>query len=541
MKRGISVKILQAALIGFFCGLVVIAFRLCIEHLFAFVKLHFYSVPWLFVLIASLGGLISGLLVYKLAPETSGSGIPYVKIALMKSGAAIRLRTIFVKFFAGAAGIGTGLSLGREGPSVQLGAGIGSFVGKLFKLSGNNKANLIAAGAGAAISATFNAPVAGTLFVLEELTRKFYPVLLFMCLVSSVISASAARYILGPNPAFNVHLVSVGISKKVFLFCIITGILSGIFGVLYTKTIFLFNKIYSKIRIPDFYKPAIAGFVTGILGLLIPYILSSGNSTVEALLNYKFSILAVLIIFIAKFFITPVCFGSGAAGGIFLPMLTTGAFLGYMTGFASNLIGVDINLIAAASLGMAGFLSAVARTPLTAIVMVFEMTGGYECILPIMLTVAFAEFTAEKLNQKPIYSKLAVTQYKKMNLNISKDLLVKDVMKISKDFQNDTLLNEILNIMKSEGHTTYPVVDKENKLLGTVTKDDIIDILTDKNRNYITADKILETAPVIVNETDDLYTAFFKLQENSENCAIVSDKNKKVAGIITRTDILNNG
>lgn len=541
MKKGISIKILQAALTGFFCGLIVIAFRYSIEHLFSFIKLHFYSMPLIFIFITTLGGLISGFLVYKFAPETSGSGIPYVKIALMKSGALIRIRTVFIKFFAGVAGIGTGLSLGREGPSVQLGAGVGSLIGKLFNLSGNNKANLIASGAGAAISATFNAPVAGTLFVLEELTHNFSPVLLFMCLIASVISSSVGRYFMGVNPAFNVHLAPIGISKEILLICIITGVLSGFFGVLFTKTIFLFNKIYSSLNIPNYYKPALAGLITGVTGLFLPYILSSGNNTVEMLLNYKFSIFFVLVIFVVKFFITPVCFSSGAAGGIFLPMLTTGAFLGYLTGYAANILGFDINLIAASSLGMAGFLSAVARTPLTAIVMVFEMTGGYECILPLMLTVAMAEFTAEKFNQRPIYSKLAVNQYKNMKLNISKTLLVKNVMKKSRVFCNDTPLTEILNIITTEGHSTYPVADMEGKLLGTVKKDDIKDILTDSNRNYVTADKILETSPVIVNENDDLYIAFFRLHEASENCAVVIDDDKNISGVVTRADILNQG
>jgi len=538
VKKGISKVIVEAVLTGLLTGLVVVAFRLGIEHLFSFIKQNFYSIPLLFVSITTLGGLISGLLVYKLAPETSGSGIPYVKVALMKSGAVIRVRTIFVKFFAGVTGIGTGLSLGREGPSVQLGAGIGSFIGKLFNLKGSNKDNLIAAGAGAAISATFNAPVAGTLFILEELTRKFTPSLLFMGIIATVASSAAGRYFMGANPAFNVHLVPVGISKGILLICVITGVLSGVFGVLFSKTIFFFNKLYSKISIPNYYKPAIAGFLTGLTGLAIPYILSSGNSTVEMLLNLKFSVVLVFLIFVVKFFVTPVCFGSGAAGGIFLPMLTLGAFLGYLTGVMANFAGIEINLIAAASLGMAGFLSAVARTPLTAIVMVFEMTGGYECILPLMLTVACAEFTAEKFNQKPVYSKLAINQYKNLGLDISNNLTVKDVMKNVKTFSANTLLTEIFKVMQEEKHTVYPLVDDNNRFLGVIRKDDIKDVLSQKNKTYIDAVKILDTNPVTVSENEDLYVAFFRIHEASDDCAIVIDSEKQVLGIISRSDIM---
>ena len=176
------------------------------------------------------------------------------------------------------------------------------------------------------------------------------------------------------------------------------------------KTIFFFNNFYSRIKIPNYIKPALAGFLTGLAGLFLPYILSSGNGSVEMLFKGELPIVLVCIIFCAKFIITPLCFGSGAAGGIFLPMLMLGSFLGYITGFGANLLGAEVNLVAISSLGMAGFLASVSRTPLTAVVMVFEMTGGYECILPLMLTAAIADMVAEKMKHKPIYTELAAWQ-----------------------------------------------------------------------------------------------------------------------------------
>ena len=327
-------------------------------------------------------------------------------MSLMEHGKIIRVRTIFVKFVAGVLGIGTGLSLGREGPSVQLGAGVGSFVGKLSKLDGHSRDKLVAAGAGAAIGATFNAPIAGTLFVLEELIHKFTPSMLFPTLVATVVSASVARHILGANPCFNVELPRITLEGWILPLSIILGLITGVVGVWFSKTIFFFKNLYSKIVIQNYAKPALAGFLTGLAGLFLPYILSSGNGSVETLMKGGFPITLVCIIFAAKFVITPLCFGSGAAGGIFLPMLMLGSFLGYICGFCANWLGADINLAVALSLGMAGFLSSVARTPLTAVVMVFEMTGGYECILPLMLTAAVADMTAAKLRHKPIYAML---------------------------------------------------------------------------------------------------------------------------------------
>ena len=542
MGKGFTKIFWQALLTGLITGVLVVLFRFGIENLFDFIIQNFYSTPILFLIITTLGGLISGLLVYKLAPETSGSGIPYVKMSLLRSGKLIRIRTIFVKFFAGIIGIGTGLSLGREGPSVQLGAGAGSFVGKLFKLNGNNRDKLIASGAGAAIGATFNAPIAGTLFVLEELIHKFSPSMLFPTLVATVTAASVARNFTGAYPAFSISLPAIRTSWDVVFVCLIIGVLTGLLGVLFTRTIFFFNDLYSKISSPNYIKPAIAGLVTGLAGLLLPYILSSGNGTVQMLMQNKFSLAAVAVIFIVKFIITPICFGSGAAGGIFLPMLMLGSFAGYFAGGISNYCGADINLAAAASLGMAGFLASVARTPITAVVMVFEMTGGYECILPLMLVAAVADSIAEKFNNKPIYSKLVVNQYKNADsVELAGNLKVKDVMsKNVRCFEDNKDILDILEVMKTEHHSAYPIVDKAGKLTGIITKSDIEDVLVDSDMKSISANRIVETSPVTVYPDENLYVAYFRLHENSTEWAIVISKDRKVVGIITRKDILAN-
>ena len=181
MKKFFTRTFWQAILVGLLAGALVVMFRIGIDKVFAMEMAYVYPHPFLFLLGITFAGLLSGILVFKFAPETSGSGIPYVKSVLLRTGKAIRIRTIFVKFFAGVLAIGSGLSLGREGPSVQLGAGAGSLVGAASGLKGNNRNKLIAAGAGAAIGATFNAPIAGAIFILEELIHKFSPSILFPC------------------------------------------------------------------------------------------------------------------------------------------------------------------------------------------------------------------------------------------------------------------------------------------------------------------------------------------------------------------------
>lgn len=538
--------IVQAILVGLISGMLVVGFKVSINSLFWTIQKFLSAFPtWqkalIFPLITTLGGLISGFLVFKFAPETKGSGIPYVKMTMARMGNMTRIRSIVVKFFAGVAGIGTGLSLGREGPSVQLGAGAGALVGRLFKMSGTNQDKLIAAGAGSAIGATFNAPIAGTIFVLEELVQKFTPALLFPVLVATVSAASLARHFLGSNPSFDLPKLQGGITVENIPVCIILGLVAGLLGVLFSKVIFFNNKLFDKMsKIPNYFKPAIAGLAVGLIGLVIPYVLGSGNFSVDLLLQHKFSLGLVLIIFIAKFFVTPFCFGSGAAGGIFLPMLMLGSFLGYIVSTVCNSFGFHTDPIVIAILGMGAFLSAVARTPITAVVMVFEMTGGYSHILPIMLSAAIADLVAEKLNQKPIYASLIVQNSKFGDAKILSELKVQDYM--HRDVKTLTPTMTILEASKKIAeykYKVYPVINESGKILGVVTRYDVEDAIFQGNPTTMTLNKIMNPSPVVISANKDLYVAYFRLHTNNIDKLPVIDKRKRLCGIISREDIHN--
>lgn len=538
--------IVQAILVGLISGMLVVGFKVSINSLFWTIQKFLSAFPnWqkalIFPLITTLGGLISGFLVFKFAPETKGSGIPYVKMTMARMGNMTRIRSIVVKFFAGVAGIGTGLSLGREGPSVQLGAGAGALVGRLFKMSGTNQDKLIAAGAGSAIGATFNAPIAGTIFVLEELVQKFTPALLFPVLVATVSAASLARHFLGSNPSFDLPKLQGGITLENIPVCIILGLVAGLLGVLFSKVIFFNNKLFDKMsKIPNYFKPAIAGLAVGLIGLVIPYVLGSGNFSVDLLLQHKFSLGLVLIIFIAKFFVTPFCFGSGAAGGIFLPMLMLGSFLGYIVSTVCNSFGFHTDPIVIAILGMGAFLSAVARTPITAVVMVFEMTGGYSHILPIMLSAAIADLVAEKLNQKPIYASLIVQNSKFGDAKILSELKVQDYM--HRDVKTLTPTLTILEASKKIAeykYKVYPVINESGKILGVVTRYDVEDAIFQGNPTTMTLNKIMNPSPVVISANKDLYVAYFRLHTNNIDKLPVIDKRKRLCGIISREDIHN--
>lgn len=535
----------QALLVGLITGVLVVLFKICITDLFDVIQnflkpMSFLKKILVFPLITTLGGLISGLLVFKIAPETRGSGIPYVKLTLARIGKGTRIRSIIVKFLAGVAGIGTGLSLGREGPSVQLGAGGGALVAKMFKLTGTDQDKLIASGAGAAIGATFNAPIAGAIFVLEELVQNFSSSLLFPVLVATVSAASIARHFLGGNPSFDIPNILIPVSPQSIPIFIMLGIVAGMLGVAFSKNIYFNIKLFDSFdKIPIWAKPAIAGFVVGIVGVFLPYILGSGNLGVDSLLQHKFTIGFIVLIFVGKFLITPFCFGSGAVGGIFLPILMLGSFLGYFVGLISNGIGIQVDPVVISLVGMGAFLSAVARAPITAVVMVFEMTGDYNHILPIMLSAAIADLIAEKLNHAPIYSTLIFKQGSRTKeTKFLSNLEVKNSMtKNVQEFKYDMSIKEALDIMNSSYHSAFPVVSDEKKLIGIVTRSDIEDSFLQGNSKNIAVEKIMNPHPAVIRPENDLYMASYLLHSTNTEWLIVADKNRNVKGILTRVDI----
>lgn len=536
--------ILQAVMVGLISGLLVVFFKVSINKLFEFIQ-NFISQfdlshkLLIFPLITTLGGLISGVLVFKFAPETKGSGIPFVKMVMARMGNITRVRTIVIKFLAGVAGIGTGLSLGREGPSVQLGAGAGALVGKIFKMKGTDQGKLIAAGAGSAIGATFNAPIAGTIFVLEELVNKFSASLLFPVLVATVTASSVARHFLGNNPSFTIPYITHDLSFEGISVCIILGIVAGFLGVAFAKIIYKNNEFFEKMdKIPNWLKPAIAGFGIGVIGIFIPYVLGSGNLSVDLLLQHKLALSVVVLVFAVKFFVTPFCFGSGAAGGIFLPMLMLGSFLGYIVASIFNMFGFHVDVVVMAMIGMGAFLASVARTPITAVVMVFEMTAGYTHILPIMLSAAIADLIAEKLNHRPIYASLIVNQVKSPEAKLLSSLLVKNYMKTDLVcFSSNMTISMVQEKIKNYSFKTYPVKNDKNKLLGLITKSDIEDAIFQGVDTNTEINKLMNPSPVTIEASENLYIAYFRLHSNNAQCLVVVDKNNKIKGLITRQDI----
>lgn len=417
--------IIQGIIIGLITGGVIVLNRLGINKLYSvFIKFYAWGnkgiVNAILVIIAlALIGLLVGLMV-KREGMISGSGIPQVKGRVINKLKMNWLRILIYKFLGGLLALSAGLSLGREGPSVQIGASIGEGVAeKTYKKMPVKKEFLITAGASAGLSAAFNSPLSGIIFALEEIHRNFSPLVLLPAMAAAISADFISKNFLGMEPALNFSEMNA-IPLKYYWILIILGVFTGILGVLFSKGIYLFQDIYSKLKkVPQEVKVMIPFVITAIVGLIVPMLLGGGHELILELTEGGQSILFLIIIYILKFLLLLVCFGSGVPGGIFLPMLLLGAIIGDVFGVLSiELLGVNssfiINFIA---LGMAGYFVSVVKAPVTGIVLIMEMTGSFSHLLSLSVVVIISFITSELLRNEPIYEVLLERLLKRVGVS----------------------------------------------------------------------------------------------------------------------------
>lgn len=403
--------ILEGIVVGLLVGIVISLFRFSLSQLD--ILRNFLIDPangdprlkWAGIGLLALFAVLVSLFVYK-EPYISGSGIPQVKGELMGKIKTNWLRVLLLKFFGGIMAISSGLALGREGPSIQLGA----MVGKGFsRLSGRLKTEeklLISAGAGAGLAAAFGAPLAGLVFVLEELRKDFDPKVLLSTMAASATAEYVASFVFGLDPVFAVFAFSKPTLQDYWMILIL-GVVLGVIGVLYNKAIAISQDLQSKIR-PAWLKALIAALVVISLACVYPIALGSGHSLVEETGFGLNTAGAIGLLLLVRFFYSVYSFGTGAPGGIFLPLLVLGALAGGLfTTVVSPLAGLPTgNEAFYVILGMAGMFSAIVRAPLTGIILISEMTGTLSSLLPLSLVALISFITAEALGGEPVYDQL---------------------------------------------------------------------------------------------------------------------------------------
>lgn len=356
------------------------------------------------------GGGVGLWLVRRFAPEASGSGIPHIKSVILGEEELRWWRVLPVKFFGGLASIGGGLALGREGPTIQIGGAAGLMVSKWFRVrpgEGERKA-LICSGAGAGLAAAFNAPLAGVIFVLEELHGAFTPVIFVAAFLACVTADVVCRVMTGDTPVFGLRGMPVP-SLNALPVALVVGAIAGLGGVLFNRCLLASLDCFDRLkRWPPFIVGALTGLVVGLASWIYPAVSGSGGLLTEHALAGEFSVRVVVALIAARFALTMISYGSGSAGGIFAPLLVIGALGGLAVGNAAHVVAPTWagHPEVFAVLGMGALLTSIVRAPLTGIVLMIELTGEYDYMLPLLLSCFVAYGIAEGLRDVPIYEAL---------------------------------------------------------------------------------------------------------------------------------------
>lgn len=412
--HNVKVKLMiEGIIVGFFAGLLVVAYRLALEK--AEELRHYFfegnsSSPlmiafWFIILLA--GGLVVGRMIVK-EPLISGSGIPQVE-AILRGKLSMNWLSVFIrKFVGGVISIGAGLSLGREGPSIQLGASVGQGVSRVLKRAKVEEKYLITSGASAGLAAAFNAPLAGVMFALEEVHKHFSPLVLLSAMSASLTADVVSKNFFGLKPVFNFNNI-IPLPLRSYGYIVILGVLVGLFGVIFNSTLLKSLKLYGLQKwLPVKYRPLIPFIMAGILALIFPKVLGGGHAIIDSLISDNVTVKALLIILLVKYVYTMISYGSGAPGGIFFPLLVLGALTGSIYGnIIIKFLGFDsVYLNNFIILAMAGYFAAIVRAPITGSILITEMTGSFTHLLSLSIISIVAYAVADLLGSEPVYDSL---------------------------------------------------------------------------------------------------------------------------------------
>jgi CIC family chloride channel protein len=506
------------------------------------------SIPWYMkIWVPAAGGLVVGPLVYFFAREAKGHGVPEVMEAVALKSGIIRKRIVFVKSLASAICIGTGGSVGREGPIVQIGSAIGSVIGQVLKISGDRIRTLVGCGAAAGIAATFNAPIAGSMFALEVVLGDFGLATFSPIVISSVMATAVSRHFLGDHPAFIVPAYQL-ISAWEFPLYVTLGLFSALVATAFTSVLYRIEDVFDGLRFPEYLKAVLGGVILGVMGLYFPHILGVGYGAIDLSLVQKLSWWLMLVLVLFKITATSVTIGSGGSGGIFAPSLFMGAMTG---GFFGTLVhhifpGVTATPGAYGIVGMGAVVSGTTRGPLSAILILFEMTGDYKIILPLMIACIISSLASGHLLEESIYTlKLArrgVNIRAGKEVNVLKSISVRDVMNPEVEpIREDLSLGKLAEKISKSKYNSFPIVDKENKLTGVLSFLDYHDVAFDENLKDLVVAKELATQDVVTVSTDDnLYDALEKITSKDFSILpVVSPHDHlQLLGVLTRRDII---
>jgi len=487
-----------ALIVGIGTGLGAVAFRYLIQGVewIGYDWFPAITTGWgkAYVLIVpAIGGLIVGPLIYFFAREAKGHGVPEVMEAVALRGGRIRPIVAVVKSLASAISIGSGGSVGREGPIVQIGSALGSSLGQKLGLSDDRIRNLVACGAAGGIAATFNAPIAGVVFALEIILGEFSVKYFSSVVVSAVTASVIGRAVFGDIPAFYIP-VNYGINSLwEFAFYPILGLAAAVVGAVFVRSLYWSEDVFEKWKsVPEWVQPAIGGILLGVVALSypvltgitwdrMPQVYNVGYDIIESALANQLALGTVLVFLVLKMIVTSLTLGSGGSGGIFAPALFMGAMFGTAFELVVNMLfpGVAAPPGAYALVGMAALFAATAHAPLTAVLILFELTGDYKIMLPLMFTVVIATLFAQKLLKGESIYTLKLTRrgvhlQRGRDVDVLQGVLVSEVM--TRDIHTitkDVNLKGLSRVFNKTRHHGIAILDSQGKLWGMVTISDL--------------------------------------------------------------------
>jgi len=554
LDRHIS-SLLMAIAIGILSGYGAVLFRFVIQGAqYAFYQntediLTFVSTVPVYCLIGlpALGGLVVGLLVRFGAREAKGHGVPEVMEAVSLSGGRIRKRVALVKIIASAVCIGSGGSVGREGPIVQIGSSIGSSISQILKTSVPQQRTMVGCGAAAGIAATFNAPIAGVLFALEVILEDFGLAAFSPVVLSSVMATTISRHYFGDFPAFVIPSYELA-SLWEFAIYPFLGLLAGLLAILFIVVLYKAEDLFDASKIPEWIKPALGGILLGLLLLKWPQVFGVGYGAInESLLNEMSGLLLFTLIF-AKMGATSITLGSGGSGGIFAPSLFMGAMAGGFFGWVVNILfpGITASPAAYALVGMGALVAGTTHAPITAILIIFEMTGNYKIILPMMITCILSTVVAISLKNGSIYTvkllRRGIDISGGLEQNILKALKVKQIMEgdVTTVPEGMALIN-LINTFKIKDVAYLHVVNENRELTGIISFRDIRPLLGEEEAHYlIIAKDVATTDLTTISPEDNIQHALHIMSERgiSQLPVVAGDNGKKVIATLREKDVL---
>lgn len=550
------VAIFEACIIGVVSGLAAVLLKQGVGWLGTWRIQSTETWPaWLALpLIGLVGGTIAGWLVQTLAPEAAGSGIPQVKAALAYVPMPLNLRVALVKLVSTILALGSGLTLGRQGPTVQIGAALAAWLSHRVPTSPEYRRQLIAAGAAAGLASGFNAPIAGVLLVVEEFLQDFSDLTLGTAILASFIGAVVSRVLGGKGLNLSVVAPNVSFSLQDIPFFLLLGLLAGLLGALFNRGIFASLALHRRligISLPALV--GLAGLISGIGGALLPTSFRDNAGLREFLIAGDFTWQIALIAFGAKFVLTLVAYGSGAPGGLFAPALILGSALGALVGETALLlqtyVGIPLGFAAGISpsttyalAGMGAFFSAVTRVPITAIVIVFEMTMDFNLVLPLMIGSVIAYLIADRVDPGSIYTRLLARRGIKLDSTPAEGkpwarLQATDVMQRRVETLSSQMpLSEAIQAFSRSHHRGFPVVD-QGRLVGIISQSDLSDFTGHDASETTLLQNVMTPNPVTVSPKDPLTHVLYLLNHFKLSRLPVTE-GPKVVGIITRADII---